>query len=57
MPLQSTGTFRLETRSKSGRVHVPAELVRDSQFPLEEGKINIEIIDGKLVVSQMKIEK
>jgi len=52
MPLRSTGTFRLEARSKSGRLHIPAEIVRDSQFPLHEGEVIIEIINEKLVISQ-----
>jgi hypothetical protein len=51
MPLRSIGTFRLETRSKSGRIHIPAQIVRDSQFPLEEGEVVIEIKDGNLLIS------
>jgi len=54
MPLQSTGTFKLEARSKSGRMHIPAELVRDSQFPLEEGEVTIEIKDNALIVTTRK---
>jgi predicted NUDIX family NTP pyrophosphohydrolase len=53
MPLQSTGTFKLESKSKSGRIHVPAELVRDSQFPLREGEVFIEIKDNKLLISMV----
>jgi len=54
MPLQSTGTFKLESRSKSGRIHVPAELVRDSQFPIDEGEVSIIILDGQLIISQIR---
>jgi hypothetical protein len=53
MPLRSTGTFKLESKSKSGRIHVPAELVRDSQFPFKEGEVSIEILDSKLIVSKL----
>jgi hypothetical protein len=50
MPLKAEGTFKLESRSKSGRIHIPASLVRDSQFPLKEGKVNIEIKENKLII-------
>ena len=43
MPLKATGTFKKENRSQTGRIYVPAALVRDSQFPLKEGPIEIEI--------------
>jgi hypothetical protein len=52
MPLLSEGTFKLEAKSKSGRIHVPAELVRDSQFPLKEGSVIIEIEEDKLIISR-----
>jgi hypothetical protein len=57
MPLQSTGTFKLEAKSKSGRIHVPAELVKDSQFPIIEGEVLIEINNGKLIISQTVVKK
>ena len=43
MPLEAVGTFRYDVRSKAGRVYVPAALVRDSQFPIEEGKVEIRV--------------
>jgi len=43
MPLEAGGTFRKDGRSDTGRIYVPAALVRDSQFPLKEGKIKIKI--------------
>jgi len=43
MPLEAEGTFRKDGRSDTGRIYVPAALVRDSQFPLKEGKIKIKI--------------
>ncbi len=51
MPLKGKGKFSTESRSKSGRIQVPAALVKDSQFPLVEGQVKIEIVDGKLVIS------
>ena len=43
MPLRAFGTFRHDVRSRAGRIYVPAALVRDSQFPLKEGKVEISI--------------
>ena len=50
MPLEAAGTFKKDGRSQTGRIYVPAALVRDSQFPLEEGKVEIEIRDNELVI-------
>lgn len=55
MPLQGKGKFSTESRSKSGRIQVPAALVKDSQFPLSEGPVIIEIVDGKLVISSARV--
>jgi len=52
MPLSGKGTFRLERRSKSGRLHIPAALVRDSQFPIDEGEVDIEIVNKTLIIRQ-----
>ncbi len=57
MPLKSRGTFRLETGSKSGRLHIPAEIVKDSQFPLKEGEVLIEIQNDKLIVLSNEKER
>jgi len=50
MPLKEEGTFRLEKKSSSGRLYIPAALVRDSQFPLEEGRVEIEISADHLII-------
>jgi len=51
MPLIGFGTFKHDVRSKAGRVYVPAALVRDSQFPIKEGKIEIRIEGKRLTIS------
>jgi len=51
MTLKDKGKFVKEKRSFSGRIHVPAALVRDSQFPLREGKVEIRIDGDRLIVS------
>jgi len=37
------GSFRTNKRSDTGRIYVPAALVRDSQFPLNAGKVHMSI--------------
>ena len=50
MPLEAVGTFRYDVRSKAGRVYVPAALVRDSQFPIEEGKVEIRVEGNHIII-------
>jgi len=39
-------------RKNAASIYLPALLVQDSTFPLECGKVLVEIIDNKLVISQ-----
>ena len=43
MPLTAEGTFKIDGRGKTGRLYIPAALVRDSRFPLTEGKVQFTI--------------
>jgi len=52
MPLKAVGTYRKDCRSAAGRIYIPAALVRDSQFPLREGKVEIRIDGDRLVIRQ-----
>ena len=39
-------------RKNAASVYLPALLVQDSTFPLVIGKVLVEIVDNKLVISQ-----
>lgn len=39
-------------RKNAASVYLPALLVQDSAFPLEVGKVHVEIVDKTLVISQ-----
>ena len=54
MVLEAIGKFRCEPRSKSGRIQIPAKMVWDSAFPLEEGEIIIQIKDDCLIIKNNK---
>lgn len=51
MVLKVIGAFSHESRSKSSRIQIPARMVWDSAFPLREGKVEIKIEGGRLVIS------
>lgn len=50
MVVEAIGTFKHDVRSKAGRVYVPAALVRDSQFPIKEGKVEIRVEGNYLII-------
>ena len=50
MVLEATGSWKKESSSNAGRVHVPAKMVTDSQFPLLEGEVTIKIVGKTLIV-------
>lgn len=52
MPLQAIGTFKKDQKSFTGHLYIPAALVKDSAFPLREGKVEIRIEDDHLVIRQ-----
>ena len=52
MTEKDVGTFVIQKRAKTGAIWVPADLVRDSQFPLKPGKVKIAIQGKKLMVEQ-----
>ena len=52
MVLRNTGTFKLSHRGKTGILYIPADIVKDSSFPLEEGRVVIEISGDKLIVKK-----
>ena len=51
MPIEDVGTFRRDAKGNTGRLYVPAALVRDSAFPLRPGKVEIQICDDTLVIT------
>jgi hypothetical protein len=50
MVLEAKGSWKKEPTSNAGRVHVPAKMVTDSQFPLKEGEVTIRIVGKTIVV-------
>jgi hypothetical protein len=52
MTEKDVGTFVIQKRAKTGAIWVPADLVRDSQFPLKPGKVKISIQGRKLTIEQ-----
>lgn len=51
MVLKNTGTFKLSLpQSWTGIIYVPADMVKDSSFPLKEGKVTVEIQGDSLIV-------
>jgi hypothetical protein len=49
---KDVGTFVVQKRAKTGAIWVPADLVRDSQFPLKPGKVKISVQGKKLLIEQ-----
>jgi len=55
MVLEDTGTFKLSPKGKTGLIYVPADLVKDSSFPFQNGEVLRIKIEGKaLVIKQGK---
>lgn len=52
MPILDHGTYRRDPKSHTGRLYIPAALVRDSTFPLLEGDVKIEIENDHLIISK-----
>lgn len=52
--LELEGSFVLAKRGKTGILYIPADLVKDSQFPLKEGAVRIKIDNHsrRLIVEQ-----
>jgi len=53
MVMEATGKFTLSPKGKTGVLYVPADLVKDSAFPLKAGeKVKIRIEGNKLIVEK-----
>jgi hypothetical protein len=52
MVLKNGGTLKFSPKGKTGLLYIPADLVKDSSFPLIEGPVTIEIVNGKLIISK-----
>lgn len=48
------GNLRKNSQSFAGRLHIPSDIMRDSQFPLKEGQVEISIVGDHLEVRQCK---
>lgn len=54
MPIMDHGSYRKDPKSNTGRLYIPAALVRDSTFPLKEGQVTVKIEDDHLIISTRK---
>ena len=50
MVLKNSGTFKFSHKGKTGILYIPADIVKDSNFPLEEGKVSVEIEGERLII-------
>jgi len=50
MVLKNKGTFKFSHKGKTGLLYIPADIVKDSSFPLKEGKVTIEISEDTLII-------
>jgi hypothetical protein len=54
MVSKARGTFKLSTKGSTGVLWLPAALVKDSQFPLKEGSVEIIIEKDHLIIKQAR---
>ncbi len=47
MRLVAKGKFSFPSKGNTGIVYIPAHMVRDLQFPLKEGSVEVEILEEK----------
>ncbi|MEM3646570.1 MAG: hypothetical protein QW334_00295 [Thermofilum sp.] len=52
MAREGEGKFGYPKRGKTGLIFVPADVTRDSQFPLKPGQVKIRIDGKRLIVEQ-----
>lgn len=52
MVIETKGTFKKEKKGSTGVLWIPADLVKDSAFPLKPGSVKIKIEGKRLVVEQ-----
>jgi len=50
--LKNTGTFKFSHKGKTGILYIPADIVKDSNFPLKEGKVRVEISGDILIIKR-----
>jgi len=50
MVLKNSGTFKFSHKGKTGILYIPADIVKDSNFPLKEGKVIVEITEDTLII-------
>lgn len=53
MVLRNTGTFKFSHKGKTGILYIPADIVKDSRFPLKEGNVTVEI-SGDILIIRLK---
>jgi len=50
MVLEDKGTFKTSPKGKTGLIYVPADLVKDSSFPFQDGEVLRIKIEGKALL-------
>jgi len=51
---RAEGTFKYSPKGNTGLLYIPSKITVDSVFPLKEGPVIIEVVDGKLEVRPKK---
>lgn len=54
MVLENTGTFKFSHKGKTGILYIPADIVKDSAFPLKEGKTIIKISSDMIIIKNLE---
>jgi len=52
MVLKKEATFKISRRGKTGVLYIPADIVKDSSFPLKEGVVIVEISGDWLTIKK-----
>lgn len=57
MVLKNGGTFRFSPKGKTGILYIPADIVKDSNFPLKQGTVAVEISGNRLIITNEPSKK
>lgn len=51
--IEKKGTFKLDPKANTGIIYVPADITKDSGFPLRPRNVNIRIEDRCLIIESL----
>jgi hypothetical protein len=56
MALEDRGTFGVSVKGKTSLIYVPADLVRDSAFPLRDGDFLATEIERQILIVRKEVD-